>query len=141
MSIRATVVRKGRKANVTDQYATMIRRIIAKGTQDTMNTAKESIQRHQSAGKTYTKYNPKRVHTASEAGNPPNSDTGYLANNINMVLDNDGLGGSVESRADYSAHLEFGTSKMAARPFMQPALEENRPKIRAMFARLKARGN
>lgn len=46
-----------------------------------------------------------------------------------MDVDADGFGASVESRADYSSFLEFGTSKMAARPFMQPALEENKPKI------------
>jgi HK97 gp10 family phage protein len=46
----------------------------------------------------------------------------------------------VESRADYSVHLEFGTKNMRARPFLQPALEENRPKIKSMYRRLKARG-
>ena len=49
----------------------------------------------------------------------------------------DRLGASVESNADYSAALEFGTSKMSARPFMQPALEENRPKIRRKLSELK----
>jgi HK97 gp10 family phage protein len=57
-----------------------------------------------------------------------------------MVLDADKFGGAVESRADYSGFLEFGTSKMGARPYLQPALEENRPKIRRMFARLRSRG-
>ena len=55
-------------------------------------------------------------------------------------MDADKLGGSVESRADYSGFLEFGTSTMQARPYLQPALEENKPKIRARFARLKAKG-
>ena len=99
-----------------------------------MNTAKTSIQQHQSKGRTYGK------HTASVAGNPPNSDTGFLASNIFMVLDTDKLGGAVESRADYSGFLEFGTSKMGARPYLQPALDENRPKIRRKFARLRSRG-
>ena len=39
------------------------------------------------------------------------------------------------SRADYSAPLEFGTKNMGARPFMQPSLEQNRPKIRARARR------
>ena len=34
------------------------------------------------------------------------------------------------SQAKYSSALEFGTSKMGARPFMQPSAEEVRPKIR-----------
>lgn len=140
MSVRVTVTRREAHDKVLGQYETTLKRIVAKGAQDTMNTAKQSIHAHGSSGATYEKYNPRRTHTASAAGNPPNSDTGYLANNIHMVIDGDGLGASVESRADYSAPLEFGTSKMQARPFLQPALEENRPKIRSMFARLKSRG-
>ena len=56
--------------------------------------------------------------------------------NIVTKLSSDGLSGEVTSRADYSQFLEFGTSKMGARPFMQPSLEENRPKIRARVRRL-----
>jgi HK97 gp10 family phage protein len=133
-SIKTRVTRNPRYAKVEAKYASVVKNIIASGVQDTMNTAKTSIQQHQSKGRTYGK------HTASVAGNPPNSDTGFLASNIFMVLDADKLGGSVESRADYSGFLEFGTSKMGARPYLQPALEENKPKIRRMFARLRSRG-
>ena len=133
-SIKTRVTRNPRYAKVEARYASIAKNIIASGVQDTMNTAKTSIQQHQSKGRTYGK------HTASVAGNPPNSDTEFLANNIFMVLDADKLGGSVESRADYSGFLEFGTSKMGARPYLQPALEENKPKIRRMFARLRSRG-
>ena len=133
-SIKTRVTRAPKYDKVEAKYASVVRNIIASGVQDTMNTAKTSIQQHQSKGRTYGK------HTASVAGNPPNSDTGFLASNIFMVLDADKLGGAVESRADYSGFLEFGTSKMGARPYLQPALEENRPKIRRMFARLRSRG-
>jgi|TARA_B100001093_G_scaffold440018_1_gene440307 HK97 gp10 family phage protein len=132
--IKTRVTRAPKYAKVEAKYASVVKNIIASGVQDTMNTAKTSIQQHQSKGRTYGK------HTASVAGNPPNSDTGFLANNIFMVLDADKFGGAVESRADYSGFLEFGTSKMGARPYLQPALEENRPKIRRMFARLRSRG-
>ena len=70
---------------------------------------------------------------ASKEGEYPMTDTGFLVSNININRDNDGLGGSVASNADYSEALEFGTSKMGARPFMQPSLEENKPKIRRLF--------
>ena len=132
--IKTRVTRAPKYAKVEAKYASVVKNIIASGVQDTINTAKTSIQQHQSKGRTYGK------HTASVAGNPPNSDTGFLANNIFMVLDADKFGGAVESRADYSGFLEFGTSKMGARPYLQPALEENRPKIRRMFARLRSRG-
>lgn len=141
MTIRASTKRINKSRQVLSQYESTIKNIILAGANDVRNTAVKSINDHQSSGETYVKYNPKRIHTASSAGNPPNTDTGYLANNIHVSIDRDGLGASVESRADYSEALEFGTSKMAARPFMQPALEENRAKIKAMFSRLKARGN
>ena len=133
-SIKTRVTRAPKYAKVEAKYASVVKNIIASGVQDTMNNAKTSIQQHQSKGRTYGK------HTASVAGNPPNSDTGFLASNIFMVLDADKFGGAVESRADYSGFLEFGTSKMGARPYLQPALEENRPKIRRKFARLRSRG-
>ena len=39
------------------------------------------------------------------------------------------MGGEIRSRADYSKYLEYGTSKMLARPYMFPALEKHRSKI------------
>lgn len=35
----------------------------------------------------------------------------------------------VVSHADYSVYVEFGTSKMAAQPFMGPALDESTPEM------------
>jgi len=97
----------------------------------------ESISRGPKTGHTYTKYNPKRTHTASAAGQPPASDTGTLVSGITIDVDvergavvgrimayaSDGGGGN------YAEHLEFGTTQMAARPFMQPALDKNAEKI------------
>lgn len=140
MTIRTHTKRINKSRKVMDKYESQVERIIIKGANDVRNTAVKSINTHQSSGITYEKYNPRRTHTASTAGNPPNTDTGYLAGNIHVVFDGDKHGASVESRADYSEALEFGTSKMAARPFMQPALEENRRNIIRMYAQLKARG-
>lgn len=138
MSIRTKVIRKSKAQQVSQGYERKLKQLIEVSAQMVRNTAVTSIHQHGSSGTTYEKYNPRRTHTASAAGNPPNTDTGYLANNIFAVIDGNKLGASVESRADYSIHLEFGTSKMQARPFLQPALEENRPKIRRLFSRLKS---
>lgn len=140
MTIRVKGKRISKSKAVLGKYDAELKKIIAGGGQMVMNEAKQSIHSHGSSGRTYQKYNPRRTHTASSAGNPPNTDTGYLANNIFLQIDSDGLGASVESRAEYSDYLEFGTSKMRARPFLQPALEANRRKIIQMFARLKSRG-
>lgn len=64
-------------------------------------------------------------HVPSKPGEPPNQDTGVLANNIETVQKQP-LVVEVSSNAPYSAALEFGTSRMAARPFMRPALAKKR---------------
>ena len=139
-SINTKVIHNSGSSRVLTSYRDGIKRVIFSSGNMVRNEAVKSIQEHRSSGVTYEKYNPRRTHTASSAGKPPNTDTGYLAGNIHVVIDPDGMGCSVESRADYSAALEFGTSDMAARPFMQPALESQRRKIIQMFARIKARG-
>ena len=140
MTIRAASKRVDGTKKVLAKYRSKYQQVIAVGGQLVMNEAKSSIQEHRSACDTRTKYNPRRTHTASAEKNPPNSDTGYLANNIYLVIDEDGLGADVESRAEYRQFLEFGTSKMTDRPFLQPALEANRGRIIKMFARVKAGG-
>ena len=118
---------------VLKQYDRQVKQTLARACTLVKNTAQQSIQSHQSSGRRYGN------HVASTAGNPPNSDQGHLAGNIFVNLDSDRKAGSVESRANYSEALEFGTSKMAARPFMQPALEENRNKIERHFSKLRSR--
>ena len=86
-----------------------------------------SIQSGPKSGRVYQKYNPRRTHTASAPGQPPASDTGNLVSQIMRVAD--GKNTLVESRADYSKFLEFGTSKMLARPFLFPASEKSIKKI------------
>lgn len=67
-------------------------------------------------------------HVPSRPGEPPNNDTGVLANNIETVQV-EPLKVVVSSNAPYSAPLEFGSSRMQPRPYMAPALEKNRKYI------------
>lgn len=135
-SVKTTVIRKSRTQTVLRQYESSARQIVGKAGNLVRNTAVESINQGAKSGVVYEKYNPRRSHRASAAGEPPATDTGFLVQNIRLVLDADNLGATVESGAKYSEALEFGTSKIAARPFLQPALEANRPKIRALQAQL-----
>ena len=127
--VTTKIVRKPRTQAVVKDYEGSLRALVGRAGNLVRNTAVQSINQGAASGVTYEKYNPRRTHTASAAGQPPATDTGFLVNNIVLDIDTNGLGANVESRADYSSFLEFGTSKMAARPFMQPALEENKPKI------------
>ncbi len=122
--------------NLQNNLEEPFREVIQGGAQLIRGEAIKSIQSGPKSGRVYEKYNPRRTHRSSGEGQAPASDTGFLANNIVTKLSSDGLSGEVTSRADYSQFLEFGTSKMGARPFMQPSLEENRPKIRARVRRL-----
>ncbi len=102
------------------------------------NTAVESIVRGAKTGATVKRYNPERTHTASAPGEPPASDTGFLANSIiaevqsSRGITNEVIG-MVRAQSPYAAHLEFGTQNMAARPFLQPALRKNHARIEAIF--------
>lgn len=127
--VTTKITRKPRTASVIRDYQANAKALVGRAGNLVRNTAVQSINQGAKSGVVYDLYNPRRTHKASAAGEPPATDTGFLASNIVLDVDADGFGASVESRADYSSFLEFGTSKMAARPFMQPALEENKPKI------------
>lgn len=62
-------------------------------------------------------------HVPSRPGEPPNYDTGVLANNIETVSKAPGVV-EVSSNAPYSTALEFGRARVAARPFMRPARDK-----------------
>ena|SRR5690625_2708473 len=100
--------------------------LVNRTAQNIRNTAVQSIVREPSSGNTYEKYTPGRTHTASAPGQPPNTDTGRLAGSIRAVMSGTSSA-HVEALADYAVHLEFGTRSMAARPFMTPAVEQERP--------------
>lgn len=98
------------------------------------NEAKKSIQQGTKSGRIYKRKSVE--HQASSAGEPPATDTGFLVSNISSEqpykLGKDVLV-EIISKAPYSKHLEFGTRNMSARPFMQPATEKAKPKIRRFF--------
>lgn len=68
-------------------------------------------------------------HVASKPGQPPNEDTGTLRIHT-TVAQTDILKAQVRSDAPYAGALEFGTSKMAARPFMRPARDKKKKEVR-----------
>ncbi len=71
-------------------------------------------------------------HQPSKAGEPPHRDTGHLQAHLIAVLVNPGEA-QVRSEADYAAALEFGTSRMSARPYMRPARDRNEGAINRMY--------
>lgn len=71
-------------------------------------------------------------HVPSAPGEPPNRDTGVLQANIENAMKSPLLA-EVSSNAPYAAALEFGSSRMAARPYMRPARDKKAPEIQRLF--------
>lgn len=72
-------------------------------------------------------------HVASAPGEAPMRDTGTLQAGFETQQTGP-VTAEFRAEASYSAALEFGTSKMAARPFVRPARDKMAPAIRKRFA-------
>lgn len=68
-------------------------------------------------------------HIPSQPGQPPKGDTGKLELSIEVQLRKSEKTVNVMASAPYSAALEFGTSRIAARPFLRPALQKHRSRL------------
>jgi HK97 gp10 family phage protein len=73
-------------------------------------------------------------HVPSLPGQPPNEDTGVLRTHIETTQVAP-LRVEVSSNAPYAVALEVGTSKMAARPYMAPALRNKKKAVSALIQR------
>lgn len=95
------------------------------------NAAVKSIAASAS-GAPYIRYDPKRTGTASAPGAPPHTDTGNLVNSIQVQRYEKSVDvGILGDKALYGKYLEFGTSKMAARPWLRPAFQNSKAIINA----------
>jgi len=100
------------------------------------NHAVASIIEQTPGGRPYRSRGAKnKIHYASPPGAAPNADTGELHQSITSVVALDSpalIQVDTGANAPYAEALEFGTSKMAPRPFMAPAFNANRAAIRQM---------
>lgn len=87
--------------------------------------AVRNIQRGPATGRVYEKYEPRRTHRASAPGEAPKTDTGRLASSV-QTRSSGTLTAFVYTPIKYGPHLELGTRKMEARPWLFPALESQR---------------
>ena len=102
----------------------------------THNHAVTSIQNGPATGKTYKKYNPRRTHRASAPGEAPMTDTGRLASSVAYeVATTSALVGRVGTNVGYGPMLEFGTSRMVSRPWLNPAFELANADVEARLKR------
>jgi len=99
---------------------------------------KEEIEKNQSQGNTYyrTKNGSSKKVVASIAGATPNNNFNDLSNSFSVSQINEQKY-LVSSDSPYVVFLEFGTSKMAARPFfrrnVRKAIERVQERIKLKF--------
>lgn len=76
------------------------------------------------------------VEADAKKNQTPHVDTGRLRGSITHRLGGtkDKPFAEVGTNVEYGIYQEFGTSKMKANPFLTPALESNRNKIKAIIA-------
>jgi HK97 gp10 family phage protein len=73
-------------------------------------------------------------HVASKPGEAPNADTHRLDRSIETTRIAP-LRVKVTANSGYAAALEFGTSKVAPRPFMRPARDKKKDEARDLVAK------
>ena len=71
-------------------------------------------------------------HVPSQPGEPPNREFGGLQAHLRAELVAP-LEAQVSSEAPYASALEFGTSRMEARPFLRPSRDAKAPEIQRLF--------
>lgn len=133
-SVRTKIIGKDKVfqklAKVAVEQSAGMRRAIALSALDVATDARRSIQRGGRSGAPYVRYQPRREGVASAPGEPPKTDTGRLVSSIFAEVLPSGLEAEVGTTIKYGKFLEFGTSKMGARPWLHPAFERQKPRIR-----------
>lgn len=94
--------------------------------------AVQSLQDN-SDGPQQTRYRPKREVNVSRPGQPPNTDRGRAVQSIKFEFENKGLVGRVGTNLKYLAALEFGTSRIAPRPWLSRAVRLTATKVAKIF--------
>ena len=103
---------------------------------DTQQEAVRGIQRGPASGR------PRADGSrASAPGEFPMSDTGRLASNVDMILATPAkMESKVGTNIIYGAYLEFGTSRMAARPWLERSFRKAAEGVaRELKAKLESR--
>ena len=135
-------------------YGKEVFKIATKVSVDAMDAAGAIVQRyvkeHFTRQGTYQKYGrgKNRSHWSGAPGEPPAIDLGNLRASIshNVETKNEQITGKVFPAIDYLAakatsgtdveygyYLEYGTSRIKPRPFLRPALNACRNKIKSIF--------
>lgn len=105
-----------------------IQRGIVRGTEALRSEVLTQILNTAKTGRVYARRGLE--HQASAPGEPPASDTGVLVRSIRSDFSRlDDNVGRVVVGAAYGPHLEYGTQTMEPRPFLRPAVANQRANV------------
>lgn len=100
---------------------------VVRGTESVKTRMVERIQQPPKTGRIYKRNTVS--HQASAPGESPASDTGRLAQSITTRYDPATITGYVNVSTEYAQGLEFGTARVAARPYARVSLAEKSQEI------------
>jgi HK97 gp10 family phage protein len=95
--------------------------------------AKQRISGGTRSGRVYKRRSV--AHTASAPGEYPKSDTGQLVASLFFKVAPDNLRAWFGTKLNYGKYLEYGTSRMKARPWLRPTFRALEGKISERVAR------
>ena len=103
-----------------------------------LKNAELRVMRGARGGASYSKPFRRSSYTASAPGEPPAVRTGNLRNSLMSSVeteDNGFLSLTVKTKTDvhYAGYLEHGTSKMAARPYVDKIKKEALPELKTIY--------
>lgn len=135
--VHGTVRVKAKIRGLLPEYAAALRPQLEEAARDVRDEAERLIKDPPKTGRVYMKTKPtKRRHQASAPGQSPADDMGELVNSLGVLkTDLRNLRIYIFASAKHARFLEFGTRRMAARPFLRRALNNLRADI---IARLRA---
>lgn len=112
--------------NFINKFESSINEAVEKAASDLEKELKKSILTGEKSGELYNSGN--KLHRSSAPGQAPANDSGKLANSIGhkKIKDNEF---DVTIKSNYAIILEFGTSRMQARPFIRPGIEKVRKRL------------
>lgn len=112
--------------NIAEELENKVILALGKAATEFESDMKNEILYGAKTGITYQRGN--KSHTASAPGESPASDSGKLAGSIRYKQKSK-TEHEVSINSEYALALEVGTSRMAARPFIMPALIKAKKKL------------
>ena len=117
------------------------RKVLSRGVRavNEIRNAELEVLKGQRSGRVYRKYPYRSTYTASAPGEAPARRTGNLRLHWNGTVESRKTSSGfevtavLESQEKYSVYLEYGTRRMAPRPFHDRIIEKARPGIERIY--------